>query len=324
LPTNWIWTSGGLDLDVVGTGIENGFNYIEIRFYGPTTSSAAALGYEAQNHIVAANGQTWTGSHYVRTVAGDLTNITQVSTQVRVNNFSTSVGSTTVAFTPSASYQRATSTITIADATANRVVGRLAFSFSSGVAIDITLRIAAPQLEQGAFATSYIPTTTAAATRAADSAIVTPVSSFYNEAEGTLFADSTAFAANNSRILAFSDNTTSNRVTINRGSGSGGNINLNVTSGGAAQTSPLLLGSSLSGNTAISVAAVYRAADFAGSFNGNTVITQTSGSVPAGISQLTIGNGEAAGNNTYSGHIRKVAYWPKRLTNTLLEQLSTT
>jgi hypothetical protein len=27
--------------------------------------------------------------------------------------------------------------------------------------------------------------------------------------------------------------------------------------------------------------------------------------------------------NRANGHIRKIAYWPKRLTNTLLEQLTT-
>jgi hypothetical protein len=45
-------------------------------------------------------------------------------------------------------------------------------SFSAGVAIDITLRIGMPQLEQGAFATSVIPTTTATVTRATDVASI--------------------------------------------------------------------------------------------------------------------------------------------------------
>jgi len=47
------------------------------------------------------------------------------------------------------------------------------------------------QLEAGAFPTSYIPTTTATATRAADVASITGTafSSFYNQTQGTVFAD---------------------------------------------------------------------------------------------------------------------------------------
>jgi hypothetical protein len=89
----------------------------------------------------------------------------------------------------SVSHARISSTVTATDATTAFANTFFALTHDSGAAIDITLRIAAPQLELGAFPTSYIPTTTAAATRSADSAVVTPISSFYNQSEGTLFAE---------------------------------------------------------------------------------------------------------------------------------------
>jgi hypothetical protein len=310
LPTNWIWSSGGLSLDVVGTGTEDGLSYIDIRFYGTVTASIAALGYEAQSHIVAANGQTWSASHYVRTVAGNLTNITEVETQIRLNNVSTAVDTENVAFTPSASYQRATATTTIADATVNRIVARLALAFSTGT-IDITLRIAAPQLELGAFATSYIPTTTAAATRAAESAVVTPISSFYNQVEGTLFCDS---FVRSPRLLSFDDDTQSNRVQFTSNIGAPQFL----VDGGCTITAGSALGAN---GQQLRLAAAYKTNDFAVSRDGGTVETDTSGTVPVGLTHLRIGRSVAS--FWTNGHIRKIACWPKRLSDTLLEQITT-
>jgi hypothetical protein len=71
------------------------------------------------------------------------------------------------------------------------------------------------------------------------------------------------------------------------------------------------------------VAGAYKSNDFAASFNGGSAVTESSGSVPSGITHLHIGLRPDAGTGALSGHIRKIAYWPKRLTNTLLEQLTT-
>jgi hypothetical protein len=56
-------------------------------------------------------------------------------------------------------------------------------------AVDITLRIGLPQLELGAFATSVIPTTTTALTRAADVASVNTLSPWYNQTEGSVYVE---------------------------------------------------------------------------------------------------------------------------------------
>ena len=182
------------------------------------------------------------------------------------------------------------------------------------------------QLEAGAFATSYIPTTTATATRAADVASVTgsAFSSFYNQTQGTFFVDSNqASLTPASRLVSASDNTGSNRVVLSRGSGSSGNINTSVTKAGSAQVSALLLGTSLAAGTSNKVAAVYKATDFAGSVNGLTPVTQGTGTVPGSLTQLTIGNGEVLGSNTMTGTIKRLTYWPVRLANFTLQSITT-
>jgi hypothetical protein len=77
------------------------------------------------------------------------------------------------------------------------------------------------QVEEGAFPTSYIPTTTAAATRSADVASITgsAFSSWYRQDEGTMFANATTNARHAGantfpRIASLSDGTTSNRMDL--------------------------------------------------------------------------------------------------------------
>jgi hypothetical protein len=184
------------------------------------------------------------------------------------------------------------------------------------------------QLEAGAFPTSYIPTTTAAATRAADSAVVTPISSFYNQAEGTLFAEA------NSRSLTLQPDVS--RVFASLNSGDFNNqINIQQRTSGDPDTvefAPYIFPSggpaSMAGGgslltTTQRVAGAYKSNDFAASFNGGSAVTESSGSVPSGITHLHIGLRPDAGTGALSGHIRRIAYFPKRLSNALLQQLTT-
>ena len=181
------------------------------------------------------------------------------------------------------------------------------------------------QYELGAFATSYIPTTTATVPRAADVTRITGTnfSSFYNQTEGTFFVDSNQVNLTPaSRLISASDNTSSNRIILSRGSGSSGNINTSVTNAGSVQVSALLLGTSLTGGTSNKVAAVYKSADFAGSVNGLTAVTQGTGTVPSTVSQLSIGNGDILGTNTMTGTIKRLTYWATRLSNATLQAIT--
>jgi hypothetical protein len=332
LPTNW--TASGhnvndVSTEIIGTGTEDGLAYIDIKLSGtPTATATAFYNFEGAASVTAANGQTWTGSAYVRLVAGSLTNVTAVRSQTtgRTSGGTPVAGQNTpTTFTPTSDAvktQRRVATFTISDATVERIQNAIAVTYASGNPIDLTLRIAAPQLEQGAFATSYIPTTTAAATRAADSARVTPIASFYNQTEGTVFAEyrfpETIPSSGFPHIYSFSDGGDDNMVRL---IGTATTNPFSVRSGGGSDQANIGSSAVVAG-TIYRQAGAYRQDDFAASRNGGAVGTDLSGAVPSGLTVLRIG---ASGSlsNRFSGHIRKIAYWPKRLTNTLLEQLTT-
>jgi hypothetical protein len=64
----------------------------------------------------------------------------------------------------------------------------------------------------------------------------------------------------------------------------------------------------------------FRANDFAASVNGSTPLTDSSGTV-ATMSQFNIGSLPASGQ--INGHVRRIAFYPTRLSNAQIQALST-
>ena len=181
------------------------------------------------------------------------------------------------------------------------------------------------QLEAGAFATSYIPTTTAAATRAADSAVVTPISSFYNQSEGTLFAEvrENGFGALYG-IASLDTDTSDNRIDLRR-SNDVSNVSVFVTTGGVGQAT-LFRSLPIAAQTYRLIGA-YATNDIVAVLNGGAGAADTSATLPT-LTHLKIGSLAAGSPATgvafrLNGHIRRIAYWPRRLSNSLLQQLTT-
>ena len=176
------------------------------------------------------------------------------------------------------------------------------------------------QLETGTFPTSYIPTTTAAVTRAADLASMTGTnfSSWYNQTEGTIYLQAQCLAAITAQTYLAIDNGTSNNLIIVRTSPSNATFERSqVVDGGVTQAA---LGSS--GYVATSIndfAFAYKANDFARSFNGSSVATDTSGTIPT-VNQMFIGS--ERGQYSVNGHIRRIVYYPTRLSNDELRALT--
>jgi hypothetical protein len=173
------------------------------------------------------------------------------------------------------------------------------------------------QLEAGAFPTSYIPTTSAAVTRQADSAIVNPISSFYNAAEGTLFAEASSFssAANASSVALTAGGSADERIQLRvRGSA--------VSIVAAAATSFVSSSADPAANVANKRAAAAKLNDFAVSTNGGAAETDTAGDMPS-VTHLVAGALSTGLTQPLNGHIRRIAYFPKRLSNALLQSLTT-
>lgn len=182
------------------------------------------------------------------------------------------------------------------------------------------------QLELGASVTSYIPTTSAAATRAADVATMTGAnfSSWYRQDEGTLFAEISDAAPLSSgasrRIANITDGTENNRITIGY-AGGGGVAAAFVTSGGIAQA----VFNSPSGAYPFptKVAIAYKENDFCAAVNGSAFSTDTGGTLPI-VDRMNIGDLIAGGTGpqNINGHIRRIAYFPRRLANAELRALT--
>jgi len=174
------------------------------------------------------------------------------------------------------------------------------------------------QLEAGAFATSYIPTTTTALTRNADVASMTGTnfSSWYNASEGTFV---TQFTNRNPLINAVpvtaNDNTNNNRIGFDVTSTGFGR--LVVDTAGASQ---VLVGTAglVAGGSA-KMAGAYKVNDFAISKDGGAVSTDTNGTVPT-VTQLQIGSRVSA--LFLNSYIQRIAYYPTRLPDATLVALT--
>lgn len=167
------------------------------------------------------------------------------------------------------------------------------------------------QLEAGTFPTSYIPTVAAQVTRAADSASMTGVnfSSWFNNAEGTLYAEGSAqqFGLPLARI---SDGTATNRIEIR--SVSDGRSEFFVNSNNVIQAD-IYGAPAASLNISYKNALGYKANDFVGYSSTGFSGIDASGSVPV-VSQIQyIG---------FNSTIKKLAYYPVRLSNTQLQALT--
>lgn len=176
------------------------------------------------------------------------------------------------------------------------------------------------QFEAGAFATSYIPTTSAAVVRSADVCSITggAFSGFYNQTEGTLVFRGVKQAlqpAATPSYLGVDDGTAGNRIILYGGSAESGL----VTVGGAAQAT---LGgvTQAAALTPFALAMRYKANDFAFCVNGGTVSTDTSGTVPT-VTQMLLGS--RLGSSFMGGWIQSIQYFNRIKADAQLQALST-
>jgi len=139
----------------------------------------------------------------------------------------------------------------------------------------------------------------------------TNFSSWYNIAEGTLYSESSCPLSGSvgfSRAFIISDNTTSNFISVGTASSQIRTADVFQSSFGITQIA----------NTFYKIAMAVKTNDVAMSENGLAVQTDTSVVLPL-VSQAQIGG---LSTNLGTGLIRKVAYYPKRLSNAELQELT--
>lgn len=172
IPTNWNVTStlNGVARTIVGVGVENGIDYVDIRYSGTASASGQmVVGAENNLSIAAVNGDVWTASAFVRLVAGDLGNLAaSVFSLSERDGSGANLASQTMPFAPTSAWQRLIHTRTFTQPTAAFIFACFALNYASGTVVDFTLRVGWSQWEKGAFATSPIRTTSVAVTRGTD------------------------------------------------------------------------------------------------------------------------------------------------------------
>ena len=177
------------------------------------------------------------------------------------------------------------------------------------------------QWETGAFATSYIPTTSAALTRNADVATMTGTnfSDWFNAAEGTLEVQGLfkGTANTNPTIAEISDGTTANNMILDWYANS-----LRGLMVAASSTKVISSGSLSTTGGTYKGALGYKTNNFGFSGLGATFTPNTTAAVPAGQTQLNIGCRPTSPALYWNSHVQKINYWPQRLTNAELQAFS--
>lgn len=201
----------------------------------------------------------------------------------------------------------------------------LTFTPSAGtLTLTVTGTVQYAQLEVGAFATSYIPTTTTALTRNADVATMTGTnfSDWFNASEGTFTLTSIA----GTNVGYASGAYTQRGLEVS----SATNAYMAIARLNTATTARLLVvdgttqvaidQSNYTQNTASTFTFGYKLNNYVFAGNGATVTTDTAATVPT-CSTLNIGKATTA-EGFLNGWIRKINYYPMRLTNAEVQAFS--
>jgi hypothetical protein len=296
----WTLVTGGTGVNPAVTanavispdGTQNAETVVFNRGAGNTVSDQSTL---EQMLTLAASG-TYTFSVYAKaTTSGD------VGKQIFLR--AGGAGSL-IAYTLTSSWVRL-SRIETSMASGSNVVqigSRGGFTADNSVSVDLW----GAQVETGAIPTSYIPTTTAAVTRAADVCSVSGVSGYIGQTEGVLYAevDLRNFAAN-TRIMSINDGTGNNAVNIQLLT-TGIRVTINASSSGQVDF-----------NSAFSagiykIGLAYKQNDVICYVNGTSIGSDTNCLIPA-CSRLDIGN--LVGGNVLNDRIRAAAIYTTRLSN---------
>jgi hypothetical protein len=183
------------------------------------------------------------------------------------------------------------------------------------------------QLEAGSAASSYIPTVGSQLTRAADQAIVYTLSPWFNAQAGTVYVQFDSFSpvtAVYSEALGIATYPATQDGFVSMGIDNAADAS---TFGGTYLGSATFQSSFSNTNgtwyTPNKIANSYKLNDFAFSSNGAATQVDTSGTVPplSSTHAMTIGS---LGNSRYlNGHIQRITYYPRRLTDTEFQTLTT-
>jgi hypothetical protein len=199
-------------------------------------------------------------------------------------------------------------------------IGTRGGSFGGDFSVDVILWGA--QLEEGAYATSYIPTVASTVTRNADVISKTGVSDLIGQTEGTIYAEikvNKLIGTAARYIFHLSDGTVNNRIYMAFSGSSSNVLRARIFNGGALQCS--IDTSALTNTGTYKLALAYKNNDIVFYVNGVQIGVDTSATIPT-CSRVDLGQ-NYAGASLLGDGINNANIWKERLTNTELATLTT-
>lgn len=247
------------------------------------------------------------------------------STNVLLNSATLATQNVTVAATAHTLSFYGTGTVTLSGA-ANIVIDgtgdyptrtQSTFTPSAGtLTLTVTGDVLWAQLEALSYASSWIPTTGATATRAAENALILDATLFGTASAATVGAEysiptvfSTSTVSTNPATL--SSNSTTNRLNMNCSPSAGATISRATVSGA---TTILASHGNISTNQIVRHIIAASAGDYAAALNGTFGTSSTPAGYPTGMNTLYLGKITASGT-TAPVYIRRVCFWDRRLSN---------
>jgi hypothetical protein len=321
-PTGWtVATVGGLTKTIIGSGTESGISYIDYRFNAASSTGGNLNFFMAPtgvSSLPAAASTVYAMSAYLAFEAGSVPAVISF----RINSYDSGGGNLGVlsgsnlsGFTVGDPLTKGgrSSVFTATPATTAFVTVFMQIGIPTG-AVDFTIRIGAPQLEAGAMASSFIPTSTVAVTRAVDT-LGMPNDISFNATAGTWQGE---FIPNGSPTVAavvVSGNAGSPTLTL----GVDARLNAGVRAGLTAFSGQ---GPTFNFGAVNKAAFAYLSGASGAAVNGTafgpsaTAITITGTTVRFGADGI---NSLAALN----GRLRRVRYWPRALGPAELQAVTT-
>jgi hypothetical protein len=296
------------------------------------TRSSNATFFDANGTIQTAGANTPRFDHNPATGESLGLLIEEARTNLLLNSETLATQSVTVTAAAHTLSFYGTGTVTLSGTHSATVVGTgafptrttLTFTPTSGsLTVTVSGTVQYGQVELGGFATSWISTAGATATRNADAASITGTnfSRWYSQGAGTVFADARTQQSASGHVLAgvstgsFASSAylVKSNDNVLRAAPAASPSNLNITL------------QSVTSNVALRSALAFTAGTGSASavMNGGTVGTAGSTGIPITMSQMGIGCAPwSIGATLWNGHIRRLAYFDRRLPNATLQAIT--
>jgi hypothetical protein len=308
LPTGWSATlATGISQQIVGTGTQNGVQYIDIRLSGTPSASTTSLISFTSSRVTISASTAYVFSSYAAIAAGSLTNISSVKLQL--DDFTSG---SAYAGTPISQAMSLTSSLArfsgsaSTDGTGATANAYALVTHGTGSAIDITLRIGFPQFELGSFPGPVVATSGSSATRGAASASV----GLSALSQGTVVGVfSTPPNTSMRALMSLNDGSGSNRIDMR--------VNLLqptafVSAGGVLQANPTST-SVLTPGSRAKMAISWSSAGVNYADSGGYSVSTGAITVPS-FTQLQAGNLDGNTGNAFDSTIERLIVYPTKMT----------